>query len=67
MIVNEGVATVSYQLDEGLIEFRTAIDDGDFNRYDLYFFGSVISICKKLKDEEHNFYICLLRMKPSEC
>ena len=33
MLVNEGVTTVSYTLDEGLIEFGTAIDDGDYPRY----------------------------------
>ncbi|XP_069035784.1 intraflagellar transport protein 172 homolog [Lepisosteus oculatus] len=32
VIVTEGVNTVSYTLDEGLIEFGTAIDDGDFYR-----------------------------------
>ena len=32
VMVNEGVTTVSYTLDEGLIEFGTAIDDGDFPR-----------------------------------
>jgi hypothetical protein len=32
VIVNEGVSTISYTLDEGLIEFGTAIDDGDFER-----------------------------------
>ncbi|KAL5017204.1 hypothetical protein ScPMuIL_006793 [Solemya velum] len=32
VIVSEGVATISYTLDEGLIEFGTAIDDGDFER-----------------------------------
>ncbi|KAM9496806.1 intraflagellar transport protein 172 homolog [Clarias gariepinus] len=32
VIVLEGVNTVSYTLDEGLIEFGTAIDDGDFFR-----------------------------------
>ena len=32
VIVNEGVNTVSYTLDEGLIEFGTAVDDGDFGR-----------------------------------
>ncbi|KAG1667872.1 Intraflagellar transport protein 172 [Nymphon striatum] len=32
VIVQEGVTTASYQLDEGLIEFGTAIDDGDFYR-----------------------------------
>lgn len=32
VIVLDGVNTVSYMLDEGLIEFGTAIDDGDFNR-----------------------------------
>ncbi|CAC5423828.1 IFT172 [Mytilus coruscus] len=32
VLVNEGVSTISYTLDEGLIEFGTAIDDGDFER-----------------------------------
>ena len=32
VLVNEGVTTISYTLDEGLIEFGTAIDDGDFPR-----------------------------------
>ncbi|OWF38575.1 intraflagellar transport protein 172 homolog [Mizuhopecten yessoensis] len=32
VVVNEGVTTISYTLDEGLIEFGTAIDDGDFER-----------------------------------
>jgi len=32
ILVNEGVTTVAYTLDEGLIEFGTAIDDGDFAR-----------------------------------
>ena len=32
VIVNEGVTSISYTLDEGLIEFGTAIDDGDLER-----------------------------------
>ncbi|KAM8953335.1 intraflagellar transport protein 172 homolog [Pelodytes ibericus] len=32
VIVTEGVNSVSYMLDEGLIEFGTAIDDGDYYR-----------------------------------
>ena len=32
VLVNEGVNTVSYTLDEGLIEFGTATDDGDYGR-----------------------------------
>ncbi|XP_074847703.1 intraflagellar transport protein 172 homolog isoform X2 [Carettochelys insculpta] len=32
VIVTEGVNTVSYTLDEGLVEFGTAIDDGDYSR-----------------------------------
>ena len=32
VIVSEGVNTVSYTLDEDLIEFGTAIDDGDYHR-----------------------------------
>ncbi|NXP39291.1 IF172 protein, partial [Leiothrix lutea] len=31
VIVSEGVNTVSYTLDEGLIEFGTAVDDGDYH------------------------------------
>ena len=36
MIVQEGQHQVSYDLDEALIEFGTAIDDGDFNRAVVY-------------------------------
>ncbi|KAM9354646.1 intraflagellar transport protein 172 homolog isoform 1-T1 [Pholidichthys leucotaenia] len=32
VIVTEGVNTVSYTLDEGLIEFGTTVDDGDYDR-----------------------------------
>ncbi|XP_026197771.1 intraflagellar transport protein 172 homolog [Anabas testudineus] len=32
VIVTEGVNTLTYTLDEGLIEFGTAIDDGDYDR-----------------------------------
>ena len=32
VLVNEGVNNVSYTLDEGLIEFGTATDDGDYGR-----------------------------------
>uniref|UniRef100_UPI003AACFFE7 intraflagellar transport protein 172 homolog isoform X1 n=1 Tax=Centroberyx gerrardi TaxID=166262 RepID=UPI003AACFFE7 len=32
VIVTEGVSTVTYTLDEGLIEFGTAVDDGDYHR-----------------------------------
>ncbi|XP_041831040.1 intraflagellar transport protein 172 homolog [Melanotaenia boesemani] len=32
VIVTEGVNTVMYTLDEGIIEFGTAIDDGDYDR-----------------------------------
>lgn len=32
VLVNEGVNTVAYTLDEGLIEFGTAIDDRDYAR-----------------------------------
>ncbi|XP_050401065.1 intraflagellar transport protein 172 homolog [Patella vulgata] len=32
VIVKEGVQTITYTLDEGLIEFGTAIDDGDYSR-----------------------------------
>ncbi|KAK8781037.1 hypothetical protein V5799_017622 [Amblyomma americanum] len=32
VIVNEGLTTVGYPLKEGLIEFGTAITDGDFGR-----------------------------------
>ena len=36
VIVQEGQHQLSYDLDEGLIEFGTAIDDGDFNRAITY-------------------------------
>ncbi|XP_071746269.1 intraflagellar transport protein 172 homolog [Lepeophtheirus salmonis] len=36
VIVQEGHHQLSYQLDEGLIEFGTALDDGDFNRAITY-------------------------------
>ncbi|XP_076806393.1 intraflagellar transport protein 172 homolog [Clavelina lepadiformis] len=32
VLVQEGVNTITYTLDEGLIEFGTAVDDGDFGR-----------------------------------
>ncbi|XP_076441140.1 intraflagellar transport protein 172 homolog [Babylonia areolata] len=32
VLVSEGFNTVSYALDEGLVEFGTAIDDGDYDR-----------------------------------
>lgn len=32
VVVDEGVNTVSYTLDEGLIEFGTALDDKDYDR-----------------------------------
>ena len=34
--MSEGFNTVSYALDEGLVEFGTAIDDGDFDRSVTY-------------------------------
>lgn len=36
VIVQEGQHQLSYELDEGLIEFGTAIEDGDFNRAIAY-------------------------------
>lgn len=32
VLVSEGFNTVSYALDEGLVEFGTAVDDGDYDR-----------------------------------
>ncbi len=32
VMVQSGVDSVSYSLDEGLIEFGTAVDDGDYQR-----------------------------------
>ena len=32
VVVDEGVNTVSYTLDEGLIEFGTALDDKNYDR-----------------------------------
>ena len=33
VLVSEGVTSVSYTLDEGLVEFGTAVDDGDYARW----------------------------------
>lgn len=33
VVVTEGVNAVPYALDEGLIEFGTAVDDGDYDRW----------------------------------
>ena len=46
VVVQEGQHQLSYELDEALIEFGTAIDDGDFNR-------AVRAFCKR----PCNFYI----------
>ena len=32
VVVTKGVMTVAYTLDEGLVEFGTAIDDGNYTR-----------------------------------
>lgn len=32
VVINEGVNIVNYELDSGLIEFGTAMDDGDLVR-----------------------------------
>lgn len=32
VIINEGVTSMGVTLDEGLIEFGTAVEDGDFAR-----------------------------------
>jgi len=32
VIVQEGVQSINYTLDEGLIEFGTAMEDGDYHR-----------------------------------
>lgn len=43
VLVNEGVTTISYTLDEGQV-FGTAVDDGDFVRYHVckrYYFDKV--------------------------
>jgi len=37
VMVSEGIGTSSYTLDEGLIEFGTAVDDGDYDRCFLMF------------------------------
>ena len=36
VLVSEGGAFTAYKLEEDLIEFRTAIDDGDFGRAVLF-------------------------------
>ena len=40
VVVQEGQHQLSYELDEALIEFGTAIDDGDFNRAVRTFFNN---------------------------
>ena len=37
-MINEGVNIVNYELDSGLIEFRTAVDDGDYARHAFKWF-----------------------------
>lgn len=36
VVVDEGTGQVSYMLDEGLIEFGTAVEDGDYVRAVLF-------------------------------
>uniref|UniRef100_A0A3P8XGI6 IF140/IFT172/WDR19 TPR domain-containing protein n=1 Tax=Esox lucius TaxID=8010 RepID=A0A3P8XGI6_ESOLU len=50
VIVTEGVNTVSYTLDEGLIEFGTAIDDEDYYRLLLTCFGSYSIVARFLNE-----------------
>lgn len=40
VIVLEGVTEVSYTLEEKLIEFGTAMDDGDYGRYRNFLLNS---------------------------
>ena len=42
VMVTEGVTTVAYTLDEGLIEFGTAIDDGNYTRWDTRLITSTV-------------------------
>ena len=42
VMVTEGVTTVAYTLDEGLIEFGTAIDDGNYTRWDMRLITSMV-------------------------
>ena len=54
VVVNEGVTTVSYTLDEGLIEFGTAIDDGDLARYVNIYYSSIalsVLVCFLLRSK----------------
>ena len=50
VLVQEGVNTVTYTLDEGLIEFGTAIDDGDFNRFCFFIFNYFIKLILKIEE-----------------
>ncbi len=47
VVVDEGVNTVSYTLDEGLIEFGSALDDQDFDRYQKLNSFVVLYLCLK--------------------
>lgn len=46
VVVDEGLNQVSYGLDEGLIEFGTAMDDGDFDRCVMLTAGISHSPCR---------------------
>ena len=50
VLVSEGGAFTAYKLEEDLIEFRTAIDDGDFGRAVLFLesLGAPLATCEPL-------------------
>lgn len=65
VVVQEGVNTMTYTLDEGLIEFGTAVDDGDFGRAITYLESLDVSpeteamwrTLSKMAIEERQLYI----------
>ncbi|KAF3703120.1 Intraflagellar transport protein 172 -like protein [Channa argus] len=56
VIVMEGVNTVTYTLDEGLIEFGTAIDDGDYDSQDTN--ALMLLVTLHLRHEEVEKMLC---------
>jgi intraflagellar transport protein 172 len=48
VVVDEGVNTVSYTLDEGLIEFGAALEEKDYDRF-IFFNNRAISLLEILE------------------
>ncbi|CAH8607286.1 unnamed protein product [Heterobilharzia americana] len=50
VLVSEGMTSVTYSLDDGLIEFGTAMEDGDFERAVLFLEG--LETCSNLMENK---------------